>query len=226
MTKEHLLSELTTLAVPLAQSLGLSLWGIELSSGPRLLLRVYLENDPARSANEKDVRPADGASLAAQGVSVEQCASFSRLFGLSLEVEDIMPGAYILEVSSPGFERTFFTASQLAGAIGQTVDVSLHESPPDRPGRKKFRGVLGAGPMPEKNIPPDARFVLRLESEEEGADEELVFAFDEIKRARQVYIVPEKVRPGKGPKAQQAGLKDNKKKKKQSESAPPDADKA
>ncbi|MDL2290516.1 ribosome maturation factor RimP [Desulfovibrio sp. OttesenSCG-928-F20] len=185
MTRQHLLERITNLAKPLAHSLGLSLWGLELSSGPRLILRVYLE----KAADE--------------GVGIDDCASFSRLFGISLDVEDIMPGAYVLEVSSPGFERLFFTAAQLAGAVGRLLDISLHEAPADRGGRKKFRGQLLAGPEPENDLPDDALFVLRLENEEEQPEDDLVFSFANVKKARQVWIAPEKVRPGKSGRQQQ-----------------------
>lgn len=212
MAQQRLLEQLKSLAEALAQSLGLGLWGLEISSGPRMVLRVYLEKDKAASpALQKDRASAPGTApvsdapleepaLTAQGVSVDECASFSRLFGLALDVEDIMPGAYVLEVSSPGFERLFFTASQLAGAVGRLVDISFFEAPPGREGRKKFRGLLAAGPLPEKDIPDDARFALRLENEESVSGEDLVFAFSDVKKARQVWIVPEKVRPGKGGK--------------------------
>lgn len=269
MAKEHLVRKLTDLAEPLARSQGLALWGIELSSGPRQIVRIFLENDSSqpRAVQDDD----ENAPLAAQGVDVEQCALFSRLLGLSLDVEDILPGAYVLEVSSPGFERIFFTAAQLAGAVGQLIDLHLHEAPEHHPGRKKWRGTLVAGPVAQAAIPEDALFVLRLEAgvpqslahnqtakgaatrgtaakgkrakdheaakqmgteqitaqnTPEAEAEELVFSFANVKKARQVYIVPEKIRPGKGPKAAAATKPEAKPKKKQAKAAPEGTDKA
>ena len=43
-----------------------------------------------------------------QGVDVEQCAQVSRQLGLALDVEDIIHGAYQLEVSSPGLSTGVF----------------------------------------------------------------------------------------------------------------------
>ncbi len=40
------------------------------------------------------------------GVTHEDCAAFSRDFGVLLDVEDLVPGAeYTLEASSPGLDR-------------------------------------------------------------------------------------------------------------------------
>lgn len=195
---QRLVDQLTAIAEPLAASLGLRLWGIEISSGQRPVVRVFLESahvsPPAESADdgEKDFS-------SAQGVSVEQCASFSRLFGLSLDVEDVVSGAYVLEVSSPGFERTFFNAAQLAGAVSQLLDLTLVDPPPGFTERRKFRGRLLAGPLPANEVPSDAVFVLRLEDEQD-----LVFRFEQAKKVRQVFIPPEKVKPGKGGKKSNA----------------------
>lgn len=126
MTESPLSLAVTDLATPLAASLGLELWGVELAFGGRSLVRIFVESD--------------------NGVSIDQCAELSRLLGLSLDVEDLMPGAYVLEVSSPGMERTFFTEQQLARAVGQRVEITLHTPKPAWPGRKKFRGLLQKAP--------------------------------------------------------------------------------
>ena len=40
------------------------------------------------------------------GVTHEDCAEFSRDFGVLLDVEDLVPGdQYLLEASSPGLDR-------------------------------------------------------------------------------------------------------------------------
>src|SRR5687768_12372928 len=49
-------------------------------------------------------RPGPGAS-AEESVSVEDCANVSRDLSAILDVEDIVPTAYTLEVSSPGLDR-------------------------------------------------------------------------------------------------------------------------
>lgn len=120
MARHGLEQRILELARPLAESLGISVWGLELAAaGRRALVRLYIE--------------AEG------GAGVDQCAEMSRGLGAALEVEDIMSGAYVLEVSSPGLERRFFEPGQLAPYEGRILDVSLRE-PLD--GRKNFRGRL------------------------------------------------------------------------------------
>ncbi|MDR2161808.1 MAG: ribosome maturation factor RimP [Desulfovibrio sp.] len=169
MNASYLSLILARLAEPLAASLGLSLWGVEAACGGRgtaPVHRVYV----------------DGAD----GVDVERCAELSRLLGLALDVEDCMAGPYTLEVSSPGLERRFFTAEQLAGAAGARVEVSFWAPPAPGSERRNFQGrMISAG---------EGRFVLALE-EEEGTL--LSFSFEQVRKIRQRFLVPEKTKPGK-----------------------------
>ena len=203
--------QITELAAPLAASLGLALWGVEYLPGGRSVLRVFVEDAshtddqaaalagsaPAAAGgfgkDGPEAAPDDAEGLLPQGVTIDQCAHLSRLLGLALDVEDILPGAYVLEVSSPGLDRTFFTASQLAGALGATVELVFTEPPEEYPGRRKFRGALEKGN-------PETGFALRLEDVAlPGETPDLLhFAFGDLKKAKQVFVVPEKERPGKG----------------------------
>ncbi len=174
MTNDTLTQQLYAIAEPLAASLSLTLWGIDVSFGGRNLICVYVEGE--------------------NGVSIGQCADLSRLIGLTLEVEDIVPTAYVLEVSSPGVERKFFTAKQLAGAVGNKIEVTLLHPKSDFPGRRKFRGMLAdrKGKV----------FYMMVEDCARPGEETPVldFTFDEVKKAKQVHFIPEKVLPGKGAK--------------------------
>src|ERR1700739_2975854 len=69
-----------------------------LGGGKGRMLRVFLD------------KPAAGTRALA-GVTHEACANFSREFGTILDVEDVMPGSYTLEVSSPGLYRRLFKAA-------------------------------------------------------------------------------------------------------------------
>ncbi len=164
---------IASLAAPLAASLGLELWGVEVAFGGRSLVRVFIEGEG--------------------GASIDQCAEISRLLSLALDVEDCMPGAYVLEVSSPGLERTFFTEEQLAGAVGRMVEVSLAAPLPDLPGRKNFRGELVSA--------QGGVFTLKTDDAVPAEAEPLAvsFAWAAVKKAKQVHFVPEKTLPGKKP---------------------------
>ncbi|MFU2208673.1 ribosome maturation factor RimP [Solidesulfovibrio sp. C21] len=116
---------------PFLAAKGLVAWGVELAaSGHRQLVRLYLDlaDDVPRTPERR-------------GVTIDECATVSRHLGSLLEMEDIFHGPYVLEVSSPGLGRRFFTAGQLPAYIGETIEAKLAAP---RDGRKRFRGKLTA----------------------------------------------------------------------------------
>jgi len=105
-----------------AASSGLEIVDVEfLGGGKARMLRVFLDKSAA------------GTDPLA-GVTHEDCARFSREFGTILDVEDVMPGSYTLEVSSPGLDRklvkaadfTRFTGSRLKLTTRQPVNNNRH----------------------------------------------------------------------------------------------------
>ena len=109
-------------------------------------------------------------------------------------MEDIIPSAYTLEVSSPGFSRPFFNPEQLAAHVGGMLDVTLHEPLPEFPRRKKFSGrlmeVSGAvfALLPDDAPGPDASG-----SDVPCPDAPLVrINWDNVRKAHLVHIFPEK----------------------------------
>jgi ribosome maturation factor RimP len=62
------------------------------------------------------------------GVTHEDCASFSREFGTILDVEDAVPGgSYVLEVSSPGLDRRLTRATDFERFRGHRVKLMTRE---------------------------------------------------------------------------------------------------
>lgn len=179
MTQDSLHQELYDIAAPLAAQLGLRIWGLEFARGKRSLLRVYVENaesGPRTSEALEDAETGD-AMQEAQGVSIDQCAKLSRSLGLALDVEDIMPGAYTLEVSSPGISRPFFSPEQMADYLGETVELTTREPVvASFPGRKSFRGPL--------RTVQDRRVSLEVEDGAEGDAAVVELSWDELKKAR------------------------------------------
>lgn len=174
------------LAEPLASSLGVILWGVDVQVGSRSTVRVFVEKDG--------------------GVSIDDCAELSRLLGLTLEVEDVIENAYVLEVSSPGLERTFFTLEQLASVLGKKVELALFSALPDFPGRRKYSGFLQS--VEGENICimlEDASLIGEI-------GETITVSWDKVKKARQIYVEPEKILPGK-----RSSKKNSSKKKENSE---------
>lgn len=72
-------------------------------------------------------------------LGVADCAKISRALSALFDVEDPIPGAYRLEVSSPGIDRPLVRAEDFTKYTGRDVKIEL-----DIPlnGQKKFRGIL------------------------------------------------------------------------------------
>jgi ribosome maturation factor RimP len=141
------------------------------------------------------------------GVAIDTCAELSRLLGLTLDVEDVIPGAYVLEVSSPGLERTFFTPEQLAAAVGDVVEITLHAPMQAYPDRKKFLGTLvdasgGSFSVVPLDIPKRA-----AKEEAEDAPIPAVFAWGDVKKAKRVHFLPETPKSAKGKTSKIASVK-------------------
>ena len=59
------------------------------------------------------------------GVSVEDCATVSRRMEETLDADDLIPSAYLLEVSSPGLERELYSVGDFQKFAGRSVKVKL-----------------------------------------------------------------------------------------------------
>jgi ribosome maturation factor RimP len=65
------------------------------------------------------------AATAEDSVSVDECASISRELSAILDVEDVIPTAYTLEVSSPGLDRPLRRAADYARFAGRRAKIVL-----------------------------------------------------------------------------------------------------
>jgi ribosome maturation factor RimP len=73
------------------------------------------------------------------GVTLDDCARVSREFGQLLDVEDIIPTAYHLEVSSPGLDRPLKKEDDFVKYSGRKVRIKTKEQ---ISGRRNFKGAL------------------------------------------------------------------------------------
>jgi ribosome maturation factor RimP len=111
--------------------LGLECLGVEFNpSHGQSTLRIYL-----------DLLDKNGPDGERREVGIEDCETASRELSALLDVEDPIPGNYVLEVSSPGIDRPLFTAAQFARVCGQEVKVVL-KAPLE--GRRRLRGMLSS----------------------------------------------------------------------------------
>jgi len=72
------------------------------------------------------------------GVTLEECAKFSRTLGGELETFDLIPERYYLEVSSPGLERPLKLKSHYVSAINEKIAVQYN----DGEEKKSLMGTL------------------------------------------------------------------------------------
>ena len=73
------------------------------------------------------------------GVSIDDCAELSREISNLMDVEDLIPGAYRLEVSSPGLDRPLVRPEDFNRFAGKLVTLRTLE-PVN--GRRNFKGTL------------------------------------------------------------------------------------
>lgn len=102
------------------EGLGFQLWGYEYRPhSESALLRIFIEKE--------------------EGISIDDCATVSRQIGAVLDVENIIPVAYILEVSSPGMDRVLFTPEQYQDYLGETIKIRTRTPINER---RNFKGSL------------------------------------------------------------------------------------
>ena len=75
----------------------------------------------------------------AGGIDLDDCQNLSEQLSARLDETDIINGAYILEVSSPGIDRILKKDKDFVREAGKVVDVTLY-APLD--GKKLFVGEL------------------------------------------------------------------------------------
>jgi ribosome maturation factor RimP len=136
------LDEIRAAAERVAASHGLDVVDIELA-GPskERVLRVFLEkNAEGRERLKAEIesgveglpeRLIEGRLSVNQlsGITHEDCAAFSRDFGVLLDVEDLIPGAeYTLEASSPGLDRKLSKPEEFQRFTGCLIKVQTFEA--------------------------------------------------------------------------------------------------
>jgi len=62
-----------------------------------------------------------------EGVTHADCELISHQVGTILDVEEVVPGQYTLQVSSPGVERKLLKPSDFERFQGKKVRISLHQ---------------------------------------------------------------------------------------------------
>jgi ribosome maturation factor RimP len=110
---------LIALIEPVAADLGFELVELELSPGT---VRLFIDHP--------------------DGVRIEDCERVSREVSALLDVEDPIPTAFRLEVSSPGLDRVLRTRAHFERFVGERVWIELKV--PREGGRRRYTGRLAA----------------------------------------------------------------------------------
>jgi ribosome maturation factor RimP len=111
---------ITELAEKTALSMSMEVVLVEIrNEGGRTILRVYIDQPG--------------------GITLEDCAQFSRRFSTVMDVEDFVSFAYVLEVSSPGVNRPLVKEADFQRFLGENARVRTR-----RPieGQRNFKGRI------------------------------------------------------------------------------------
>jgi ribosome maturation factor RimP len=123
--KGDVCGQVTEIVLPILESLGMELVDVEFDKvGRDGVLRLFIDKEG--------------------GINLDDCAGVSRELSAVLDVEDVIPGHYSLEVSSPGLERPLKKPADYERFVGGLVRVRTFEPLPDDAGnkRKTFVGRL------------------------------------------------------------------------------------
>mgnify|MGYP003874992727 FL=1 len=104
------IEEIENTITPVVESHGCVLWGVELLRGKRRpTIRAYID--------------------AIAGATIEDCEKVAQDLNYELAINDsFIDQDYVLEVSTPGIDRKFFKAEQLALFIAEEFTLKLRES--------------------------------------------------------------------------------------------------
>jgi ribosome maturation factor RimP len=105
---EEIKNKITEIITPVINAMGIELYDVEFSKmKSKGLLRVFIEKQ--------------------DGVTIDDCERVSREIEAVLDVEDPIPFAYVLEVSSPGLDRPLKELEDFKRYSGKTARVITHE---------------------------------------------------------------------------------------------------
>ena len=175
MTDNGTLQRVRALVMPIISDLKLDLYDLEFRGGT---LRVTIDT-PCGSEG---------------GVNLESIALATRLISREFDHEDPVPGHYTLEVTSPGLERQLRVPAHFQREIGKTVNIRLRDTTSDA---RRVHGLLVAATETECTV--------RLEAPApDGTFPERVVAFQQIDRAKTVFVWGPTPKPSTAPKKKPA----------------------
>lgn len=120
MDKDLIIERVTKIASQATADAGIEIVHIDIAGTKRdAVVRVYIDKEG--------------------GVTLDDCSSVSRAIEAVLDVEDIIPSRYVLEVSSPGIERELYSLNDFVKFTGRLAKVKLKTA---IDGQKTFVGPI------------------------------------------------------------------------------------
>jgi ribosome maturation factor RimP len=104
------------------------------------------------------------------GLNIQTCANVSRAVSEELEAKELMPGAYVLEVSSPGLDYPLNSRRQFQKNIGRELKVL------------RTTGEELVGKLVEVETSGVKMLVKKKEKGKKATEEEVVLPFEEMKK--------------------------------------------
>ncbi|MDR3518666.1 MAG: ribosome maturation factor RimP [Azospirillaceae bacterium] len=132
-------SRIERLITPSIEAMGYEIVRVSLSAGQHAIVQIMAERH-------------DGVTM-----TVEDCADISRAVSALLDVEDPLPTAYTLEVSSPGIDRPLTRPKDFERFAGFEARIETRVA---LDGRKRFRGRLGGLDAGKIRLDTDTGLVL------------------------------------------------------------------
>jgi ribosome maturation factor RimP len=161
------LEAVRTAVEPAVHALGLDLYDVELvGGGGARTLRVTVTRDG--------------------GVDLEAITAATMAVSTIVDDAAAVRGSYLLEVSSPGVERTLRLPAHYEGAVGERVSVKFHTET----GPRRVHGVLTA-------VDPDHAVV----QNDDGTTDTIPLR--DVTQARTVFEWGPQPRPGRGTRAKE-----------------------
>lgn len=125
------LAQIEAIVAPRIAPLGLEVVVVEQTAmGKETVVRISIDRLP------------DANGVVSGAVTLADCVKVTHLLNEVSELEDLMPGAFHLEVSSPGVERPLVRERDYHRFMGEKVQVNTFEPVSTIEGRKKFTGRL------------------------------------------------------------------------------------
>jgi len=149
-------SEIESLLLPITDELGLDVLKVSLGGGGRSqLLKVVVDQ--------------------AGGVGADALARVSRGLALQMDAEDLIKGAYHLEVTSPGLDWPLQTEADFKRYQGEWIKVSFLEG-------TSWEGRNLGSVDTEGDSVTDVRFRLLIEAKKARDNREEVISMNEVQK--------------------------------------------